>query len=575
LAIGQKSKPRSAACRTRNHARFAQKIGTKCRFLQIRNACDAVYESDIEPWSEWLMGQQGLSPGYDPLAFAIQECRKRGLEIHAWLNPYRAVTDIQRASIAPNHVTKLHPDWIRQYGNLRILDPGMPEVRNYVTTVVLDVLRRYDVDGIHFDDYFYPYPQTGIALNDKATFSRHSRGFTNKADWRRDNVDLLVQMVSENIKKTKPWVKFGISPFGIWQNRSSSAEGSDTKGLESYSATYSDSKYWLQQNWVDYVVPQIYWTIGNSTANFAVLAPWWNANANGRHVYVGHATYKVNTDSDWRSSNQTPNQIQMARSLSNITGSVFFSAKTLKNGSSTLSESIKTLFENHALPPTMPWKDNIPPASPINLTAQLANDNKINLSWSYINKSDSELDKAKNFVVYRFENNEPVVGGNSRNIKAVLPYLSNSQTITFIDSETQAGINYKYVVTALDRLSNESSPSAAASPTILTSVEEKQAIIIAKKVEQPSEKIDTDFQIFPNPFNEQMSIRYILQKNSNVSLYVYDERGARVGVLIDDEKKSEGTHSVIFNGEFLSEGTYFARLNAGNGIKTAKIVLAR
>ncbi len=230
-----------------------KQLGMNAVFLQVRNACDAVYDSKIEPWSEWLTGQQGQSPGYDPLAFAVQECKKRGLEIHAWLNPYRAVTDATRASIAVNHVTKTHPEWIRSYGNLRILDPGIPEVRNYVNAVVMDVLSRYDVDGIHFDDYFYPYPQTGIELNDNATFSRFDRGFTNKADSRRDNVDLLVQMVSDNIKKTKPWVKFGISPFGIWQNKTSSPDGSDTKGLESYSATYSDSKYWLEQNWLPIV----------------------------------------------------------------------------------------------------------------------------------------------------------------------------------------------------------------------------------------------------------------------------------------------------------------------------------
>ncbi len=548
-----------------------KQLGMNAVFLQVRNACDAVYDSDLEPWSEWLTGQQGQSPGYDPLAFAIQECRKRGLEIHAWFNPYRAVTDATRASIAPNHITKTHPEWIRSYGNLRILDPGIPEVRNYVNAVVMDVLRRYDVDGIHFDDYFYPYPQTGIELNDNATFSRFDRGFTNKADWRRDNVDLLVQMVSANIKKTKPWVKFGISPFGIWQNKTSSPNGSDTKGLESYSATYSDSKYWLEQNWVDYVVPQLYWTIGNQSANFAVLAPWWNANANGRHVYVGHGVYKVNTESDWKDINQIPNQIEMARSFQNISGSAFFSAKTLKNNPLGVNESIQTLFGNLAIPPTMPWKDNIPPATPTNVTAQLATDNKINLSWSYTNKSDSELDKAKKFVVYRFENNEPVVGNNSQKIRAILPYLSNNQTVTFTDTEAQAGVNYKYVVTALDRLSNESSPSAVVSPTVLTSVQDKHMVVANK----PAEKPDDSFQVFPNPFNQQMSIRYKLQKSGNVSLFVYDQQGARVGVLINEEQKPEGTHSVVFNGEFLSDGVYFARLNTGDGIKTAKIVLTR
>jgi hypothetical protein len=203
--------------------------------------------------------------------------------------------------------------------------------------------------------------------------------------------------------------------------------------------------------------------------------------------------------------------------------------------------------------------------------ARLEANNTINLSWNYTNKSDSEFDKAKKFVVYRFQNNEPVVGNNSRNIRIVLPYLSNNQTISFADSEIQAGVNYKYVVTALDRLSNESSPSAVVSPTVLTTIQEKPMVIVNK----PTEKTDDTFQVFPNPFNKQMSIRYKLEKSSSVSLYVYDEQGARVGVLVNEEQKREGTHSVVFNGEFLSDGVYFARLNAGDGIKTMKIVLAR
>ena len=546
-----------------------KQLGMNAVILQVRNACDAVYESNIEPWSEWLTGQQGQSPGYDPLAFAIQECRKRGLEIHAWLNPYRAVTDATRASIAANHVSKTHPEWVLSYGSLRILDPGIPAVRDYVNSIVMDVLRRYDVDGIHFDDYFYPYPQTGVELNDNATFNNFGRGFTNKANWRRNNVDLLVEMVSENIKKTKPWVKFGISPFGIWQNKSSSTEGSDTKGLESYSATYSDSKYWLEKNWVDYVVPQLYWKIGHSAADFNALAPWWNANANGRHVYVGYAAYK--TDTDWQDADEVAKQIKVARSFQNLNGCAFFSAKTLKNNPLGMNQSIKAVFQNLSLPPTMPWIDDTPPAIPTDLTAQLQADSKIKLSWSYSNKSDSEFDKAKKFVVYRFDNNEPVVGGNSRNIKAILPYLSDSQMITFTDGEAQAGVSYRYVVTALDRLSNESGPSAVASTTILTAIQEKPATII----DRPLEKIDNNFQVFPNPFNQQVSIRYKLQKQSNVSLYVYDVQGSRVGALVNDEQKSEGTYSVVFDGDFLSDGVYFVRLNIGEGIKTAKIILAR
>jgi predicted Fe-Mo cluster-binding NifX family protein len=262
----------------------------------------------------------------------------------------------------------------------------------------------------------------------------------------------------------------------------------------------------------------------------------------------------------------------MARSFQNISGSVFFSAKTLKNNPLAVSESIKMMFRNPAIVPTMLWKDSTPPATPTNVMAQLQSNNKINLSWSYTNISDSEFDRAKKFIVYRFENGEAVVGNNSQKIRAVLPHLSNSQTVTFIDSEAQAGVNYKYVVTALDRLSNESGPSAAVSPTVLTAILPKETTQTAAV---KPESIDNNFQVFPNPFNKQMSIRYKLAKNSNVSLCVYDQQGTRVGVLVNDEQKPEGTYSVVFNGEFLSDGVYFARLSTGNDIKTAKIVLAR
>ena len=544
-----------------------QKQGLNAVFLQIRNACDAVYPSSIEPWSEWLTGQQGLSPNYDPLALAISECRKRGLEIHAWLNPYRAVTDASKASIATNHVSKLHPDWILPYGTLRILDPGLPEVRGYVLRVVMDVLRRYDVDGVHFDDYFYPYPQTGITLNDNATFARHNRGIANRADWRRDNVNQLVRAVHDSIKAVKPWVKFGISPFGIWQNRSSSPLGSDTKGFEAYSGNFSDALKWLEEDWLDYVAPQVYWSIGNASANFATLVPWWNKNTYGQHVYIGHGTYKINNDSDpnWRNERETPNQIRLIRSHENVQGSVFFSAKILKNNPLGVSDSLReNLYRTPALLPTMAWKDNTPPPPPSQLTAQLTDKSSVELTWNFT-EGVSEFDRVRAFVVYRSEK-------NSRYFRAIVPVLSANSRASFSDQNIQAGVQYTYSVTALDRLHNESKGTDWVAASVLTGImQEEKPIATAIKTEEPTPN-DEVFQVFPNPFNQQISLRYYLSKRTRVVLNVYDERGTRVGALVDEEQNA-GPHAVQFNGQFLSEGVYFARLAAGEVQKSIKMVL--
>ncbi len=551
-----------------------QKCGFNAIFLQIRNACDAVYESRLEPWSEWLMGHQGLSPNYDPLAFAIRECRKRNIEIHAWINPYRAVVDVAKSSVAENHISKTHPEWILRYANLKLLDPGLPEVRSYVTKVVLDVVRRYDIDGVHFDDYFYPYPQAGFMLDDKRTFEQHDRGFVNRNDWRRDNVDLLVKMVSDSIRQTKPWVKFGVSPFGIWQNNSTSALGSDTKGFESYSGIYADTKKWIDNNWIDYVAPQIYWSIGNATADFSTLIPWWNDNMNGQHLYVGHGLYKVNNDADrnWRNRNEIVKQISLARSYDNVKGSVFFSVKTLKNNSLGTTDLINASFEQPALVPQMKWKDGTPPSAPTQFLVKNIESNKVELSWKYSTNISNEFDKARAFVVYRFESGANIDMSKSSAIRTIVPNISNNSSFVFSDAEISTNSTYNYVVTALDRFQNESLPAEAAKSSVVTAIMPQNEL---KTKEEITTSSDNTLQVFPNPFNQQVSIRFRLDTASDVQLFVYDSNGSRVGVLIDGQHKESGLHSVVFNGEFLSEGTYLARLMAKGVVKTAKIVLTK
>ncbi len=267
-------------------------------FIQIRPSCDAFYPSEKEPWSEWLTGKQGKKPDpyYDPLKFLIDECHKRGIEIHAWFNPFRSVVNSNISDISGKHISKTHPSWNINYGKFKWLNPGLPEVRNYVTGIVLEVVRKYNIDGVHFDDYFYPYPIKNKRFPDERTFARYSRGIRNLDMWRRDNIDLFVKQVSDSIRSIKQSCKFGVSPFGIWKNYKSDNSGSATNGSESYSKTYSDSKKWLMEGWVDYLVPQLYWNIGNPNADYKTLAEWWSKNSFGRNIYIGQAIYKIGNE---------------------------------------------------------------------------------------------------------------------------------------------------------------------------------------------------------------------------------------------------------------------------------------
>lgn len=342
-----------------------QSTGINAVFFQVRSQCDAMYESQIESWSADLTGRQGRapSPAYDPLEFMIAACRQRGFEVHAWFNPFRAVSNVSNlASFAPNHIARTRPEWLLAQGSLRILDPGLPQVRDHVISVLLDVLRRYDVDGIHFDDYFYPYPpSSGSPFNDDVSFAADARGFTNRQDWRRDNINLFIQRSQESIRAVKPWVKFGVSPFGIWRNRSSDPSGSATNGLQSYSDIYADSRKWIQQAWVDYLTPQLYWSVGFSVANYGVLLPWWNALGGSRHIYSGMAAYKVSnggTDTNWNQPTQIPNQVRLNRQHAHVRGQTFFSTKNVLANPLGVRDALRDdLFKTPALLPPMPWKD--------------------------------------------------------------------------------------------------------------------------------------------------------------------------------------------------------------------------
>lgn len=260
-----------------------QKAGINAIIFQVRPEADALYASRLEPWSRFLTGVQGKAPEpyWDPMQFMIDECHKRGMEFHAWINPYRTKTTL-KSELAPNHVYNIHPEWFVAYGDQLYFDPALPESRRHICMVVSDIVSRYDVDAIHMDDYFYPYPVKGKDFPDDASFARLGGGFGNKGDWRRNNVNMLIKKLHETIREIKPWVKFGVSPFGIYRNESSDPLGSKTKGLQNYDDLYADVLLWAREGWIDYNIPQIYWHIGHPAADYETLVKWWARHTENR-----------------------------------------------------------------------------------------------------------------------------------------------------------------------------------------------------------------------------------------------------------------------------------------------------
>jgi uncharacterized lipoprotein YddW (UPF0748 family) len=319
--------------------------------LQVRPMCDALYESKLEPWSEYLTGEQGKSPGYDPLAFAVFQAHERGLELHAWFNPYRAWTPTAKSEPVATHVVKARPDLAKEYGKHHWLNPTHPDTRAHSLAVMLDVVNRYDVDGVHMDDYFYPYPEEGpdkklIPFPDDDTWEayRTAGGKLARDDWRREAVNTFVKDLYAGVKKAKPWVKVGISPFGIW--KPGHPEG--IAGFDQYGKLYADAKLWLEQGWVDYFTPQLYWPIAQEKQSFPKLLDWWTEqNAMKRHLWPGLGTYRHPAD-------EIAAQIKLTRAKKEP-GHVHFSMKTLLANKDGIADKLKELYAEPAAVPPCPW----------------------------------------------------------------------------------------------------------------------------------------------------------------------------------------------------------------------------
>ena len=440
-------------------------------FVQIRPNADAFWPSPYEPWSEWLTGtRDNASPGWDPLAFAVEEAHKRNIEFHAWFNPYRASMP-QGAGpnidqLAPGHPLRQHPEWAVTYpvnaaGSRLYYNPGIPEVRSFVQTAIMDAVNKYDIDGVHFDDYFYPYPAAGQDFADDATFAQYGGGFASKADWRRDNVNKLVQELNAKIKAAKSWVKFGISPFGIWRNKATDPTGSDTNGLQSYDAIYADTKLWVRQEWIDYIVPQVYWNIGFTVADYAKLVPWWSDVVAGTKVqlYIGQADYKIGTTGVWLEPEEMSRHLTFNRGY-NVHGNVHFSAKDVK--ADRLNGVTLYRTEHYAQPALVPVMAHLPSRPllfPVVTRAARTADGTA-LTWRNL-WSGWPFGDVASYAVYRFDGLTFPGACGFADASHLIGTLraTPGRDQTWVDRTAEPGRTYTYYVTALDRIWNESNPS--------------------------------------------------------------------------------------------------------------------
>lgn len=430
-----------------------QKAGVNAILFQVRPSADAFYPSELEPWSRFLTkGGNAPQPYWDPLQFMIDESHKRGMELHAWLNPYRVTTSATE-KLAPSHLYHKEPERFVTYkgDNKMYFDPGIPANRKFIEDVVMDIVNRYDVDGIHFDDYFYPYPAKGVDFPDSLSYAKYGKGM-DRGDWRRHNVDMLIEEIHNNIAgSAKPWVRFGVSPFGIWRNKASDPRGSDTNGLQNYDALYADVLLWAQKGWIDYNLPQLYWELEHKLASTAILADWWNDNAYGRHMYFGQSVTNIMKHPDLAPSTektQLRHKVRLSRELENVQGNCWWPGYVVTDNLGGVADSLANdLQSTIALVPEYPWIESEVPAAPKGLVKSGSV-----IKWNAPALNASVNDPVR-FVVYRFP-----LGTKS-------PDFNDSKAIVAVTNVPQFAPNGSgdYYVTALNRVNRESAPSVKVS----------------------------------------------------------------------------------------------------------------
>ena len=426
--------------------------------LQIRPTADALYPSALEPWSHWLTGKQGIKPNpyYDPLQFIIDEAHKRCIEVHVWLNPYRVTNSDNLNVLNKNHLYFKNKDLFVKYGDKYYFDPGLDETREFLNRVVEDVVERYDIDAIHFDDYFYPYRVGNEEFPDEMTFRRNSRGFApnQKGDWRRNNVNLVVSELQHTIKSLKPWVEFGISPFGVWRNDNVDPIGSATRaGVQNYDDLYADILKWLKEGTIDYVAPQLYWEIGKKVADYEILAKWWSANSYGKNLYIGlYASQLGSKEANpaWRNGNELCRQLKLNKLYPEIDGAIFFSAKTFLKNKQNLNDSLQhNYYKYPALNPINRNIEGETPAQPQNVKI-LRDGKEAYLVWDEVKEEGGC--KTAYYVVYAFKGKK--VGDLNDPENIMIRTTENCLDLRGLDEKFRG--NYTFVVTAINRFKHES-----------------------------------------------------------------------------------------------------------------------
>lgn len=425
-----------------------QQAGVNAVIFQVRPVADAFYISEIEPWSRYLTGEIGKAPDelWDPLQFMIDEAHARGMELHAWLNPYRSVLLSEKTP--DDHITKTEPERFVIFTKRYFFDPGLPENREYIAEVVGDIVSRYDVDAIHMDDYFYPYPVKDEEFGDDKSYEKYGQGME-RGDWRRDNVNKLIEELGATIHSIKPWVRFGISPFGIWRNESSDPAGSKTNGLQNYDDLYADVILWAKEGWIDYQVPQLYWELDHKRASSRILADWWNENAFDRHMYFGQDVVKS------MDLNELGTKIDISRNLPSVQGNVWWpSVQVTKNYKNVLDSLANGAQSTIALTPEYTWLaggNAKKVAKPSNL---MIADGV--LTWEY-SQEDGEpsIDDVNSIVIYKLPSDK--VKGELDDASNIVAVIRGEECSWEVSDKVKPGD--WIVVTALDRINRESQPS--------------------------------------------------------------------------------------------------------------------
>lgn len=428
-----------------------QSAGCNAVIFQVRPTADAVYKSDLEPWSAWLTGKRGKAPSpmWDPMEYAIEEAHKRGLEFHAWLNPYR-VTSSAKEVLPAEHMSNKYPERFFRYNGQILFDPAYQENRDFICEVVSDILDRYDVDAIHIDDYFYPYPVKGKEIPDLKSYEKFGNGM-NREDWRRHNVNLLIEQMYTTIKGKKPWVRFGISPFGIWRNKNNDKRGSESSGLQNYDDLYADVLLWTQKGWVDYIAPQLYWNLDTPAAPSRKLVKWWNDNANGVDVYVGQDVQRTMNVADPKNNdkNELDTKVKLSRSLPNVKGNIWWHGYWVTENYKGARDSLSLKYQSTlALPPVYGDPNKIPQSVKSLKIIKEGNDTFLEWKGPDRNGKPTESEVVK-YVVYEFFPGESRDIEDSHTIIAITPYNR-------VKIDGDKGLSFG--VTGVDRMNRESKP---------------------------------------------------------------------------------------------------------------------